>query len=573
MKCSSEILPIAGMSCASGSVSPAGPTRNGVVLIVVLVLVVMMSLAGFGFMNRMATEYEATLTNADSRQAQQTLASAETFAIYLAEEYAGVAEPYNPFSGDPELFSSLTVREATGDFANIPRSSTSRFRRWRFSIVNRLPDSTSRVEQYDEFQEASVTPSIRFGLKNESDKLHLGRVMLWDSEIPGAGRKALLQIPGMTPQAADSILDWIDADAAPREFGAEQEHYSQLDRPYAPRNGLPESLEELLFVKGVTREAFFGNEQTPELDRPAESAWNDLLTIHSGEPNTDRYGTDRVDLNEVYPSEHSNESTEAHGKIAFLSDELVKYILLARLHGISILTEADDVPATLLPANAAQSDVSASGSAILHDESLDLQEISSLADLLESVVRLPVAAGGDLVRSPLRVSGTDFLETMKLLEERVTTDFDRTLIGRININTASQPVLQALIGNAGVASRIVQQRRMVESAERSTTAWLLTQQIVDLPTYRRIYPHITTRGAVHSGEIVVYRQFGGPFLRRRLIIDASSLPARRVVWWDLTAHGLPVATSALRYRNTEFSDGLTEPASMTNTDDGWSELD
>lgn len=573
MRCSSRILPIAGMSCASGPVSPAGLTRNGVVLIVVLVLVVMMSLAGFAFMNRMATEYEATLINADSRQAQQTLASAETFTIYLAEEYAGVAEPYNPFSNDPELFSSRTVREATGDFADIPRSSTSRFRRWRFSIVNRLPQSTSRVEQYDEFQEASLRPSIRFGLKNECDKLHLGRVMLWDSETPGAGRKALLQIPGMTPQAADSILDWIDADTIPREFGAEQEYYSQLDRPYGPRNGLPESLEELLFVKGVTREAFFGNQQTPELEPPIQSAWNALLTIHSGEPNTDRYGADRVDLNEVYPGEHSNESSETHGKIAFLPEELVNYIRLARLYGISVSTEAGDVPAALLPAKAAQSDVLSSASGISQDESPDLEEIGSLADLLESVVRLPIAEGGGLVKSPLQVSGTEFLETMKLLEERVTTDFGRTLTGRININTASQPVLQALIGNAGVASRIVQQRRMVESSERSTTAWLLTQQIVDLPTYRRIYPHITTRGAVHSGEIVVYRQFGGPFLRRRLIIDASSLPARRVVWLDLTAHGLPVATSALRYRNTEFSDEPTETVSMTNTDNGWSELD
>ena len=573
MKRYSAIPPIAGMYRPFGPVYITRPKRHGVVLIVVLVLVVMMSLAGFAFMNRMATEYEATLINGDTRQAQQTLASAETFAIYLAEEYAGVAEPYNPLSNDPESFSSLTVREATGEFADTPHSSTSRSRRWRFSIVNKLPETTPHIEQYDEFQEASVRPSIRFGLKNESDKLHLGRIMLWDSETPGAGHKALLQIPGMTPQAADSILDWIDSDNAPREFGAEQEHYSQLDRPYAPRNGLPESLEELLFVKGVTREAFFGNRQTQEFDRPAESAWNDLLTIHSGEPNTDRFGKDRVDLNEVYPSEHSNESSEAHGKIAFLPDELVKYILLARLHGISVSREEDDVPATLPPANAAQSDVSLSGSGISHDESLDLEEIGSLVDLLESSVRLPVADGGDLVRSPLQVGGTEFLETMKLLEERVTVEFDDTLIGRININTASQPVLQALIGDSGVASQIVQQRRMVESSERSTTAWLLTQQIVDLPTYRRIYPHITTRGAVHSGEIVVYRQFGGPFLRRRLIIDASSLPARRVVWSDLTAHGLPVATSALRYRNTEFSDGPTETSSTTNTDDGWSGLD
>ena len=62
--------------------------RTGVILIVVLVLVVMISLAGFAFMKRMATEYEATVIGGELRQAVQTLASAETFLVALAEEQA-----------------------------------------------------------------------------------------------------------------------------------------------------------------------------------------------------------------------------------------------------------------------------------------------------------------------------------------------------------------------------------------------------------------------------------------------------------------------------------------------------
>jgi hypothetical protein len=145
---------------------------------------------------------------------------------------------------------------------------------------------------------------------------------------------------------------------------------------------------------------------------------------------------------------------------------------------------------------------------------------------------------------------------MKQLEERVTVSSDDTLLGRINVNTAAEPVLRALIGDAQIASQIVEQRHMADPWERETTAWLLTRQILDLPTYRRIYPHITTRGAVHSGEIIVYREFGGPFLRRRLIIDASSQPARRVAWVDLTEDGLPVDLSALRSQRSEFADAV-----------------
>ena len=42
---------------------------------------------------------------------------------------------------------------------------------------------------------------------------------------------------------------------------------------------------------------------------------------------------------------------ETYGKIAFLSEELVNYIRLARLYGISVSTEAADASAALLPAN------------------------------------------------------------------------------------------------------------------------------------------------------------------------------------------------------------------------------
>jgi hypothetical protein len=54
---------------------------------------------------------------------------------------------------------------------------------------------------------------------------------------------------------------------------------------------------------------------------------------------------------------------------------------------------------------------------------------------------------------------------------------------------------------------------------------------------------------------VVYRNSGGPFLRRRLIIDASIIPARRVAWLDLTQRGLPGGMSALAYDNGDFRAG------------------
>jgi general secretion pathway protein K len=56
----------------------------------------------------------------------------------------------------------------------------------------------------------------------------------------------------------DSIQDWRDEDNAHRLNGAEDDYYRSLPEPYECRDGDFESVEELLLVRGVTREIFFG---------------------------------------------------------------------------------------------------------------------------------------------------------------------------------------------------------------------------------------------------------------------------------------------------------------------------
>ncbi len=548
----------------------AASARRGVVLIVVLVLVVMISLAGFAFMNRMATEYEATLVSGDLQQAVQTLASAETFLVSLAEQQAADPEPRSLFRHDVHLFSARTVNPARvpDSDPSAARATVARSHRWRFSVVHRLPDPVDQSGLgVTDFESGEST--IRFGMNNESGKLHLGLVMMQDQEVEGSGREVLMQIPGMTPEAADSILDWIDSDSRPREFGAESEYYAQLNQPFEPRNGLPQSLEELLFVKGVSREAFYGRAAADPAQVTGDTSWPALLTVHSAEPNRDRHGDPRLDLNELYPSEYGGLSGSS-GELSFLPPELVKYILLLRLYGVSYPPESSSGQTAAAGSSTASASSALTGFQLPGDPSVDLVEIDSLADLFDSSVQLPQSQGGQLINSPLQSSSPDFAEMMRLIEDRLTVDIDEVQIGRININTAPQPVLKSLFDDAETVLQIIQQRDSVDSWERESTVWLLTRRILDLQTYRRIYPHITTRGAVHSGEIVVYREFGGPYLRRRLIIDASGEKAQRVAWTDLTERGLPIRTSDLRYQGLET--GIQETFDMLDEADPLDEL-
>jgi general secretion pathway protein K len=56
----------------------------------------------------------------------------------------------------------------------------------------------------------------------------------------------------------DSILDWRDPDDFLRINGAENDYYQSLKEPYRCKNANLDSIEELLLVKGVTPELFYG---------------------------------------------------------------------------------------------------------------------------------------------------------------------------------------------------------------------------------------------------------------------------------------------------------------------------
>jgi general secretion pathway protein K len=63
----------------------------------------------------------------------------------------------------------------------------------------------------------------------------------------------------------DSILDWRDPGDEKRAHGAENEYYMKRRPPYTAKNGFFDSPEELLLVRGVTSELFYGHDGVPGL--------------------------------------------------------------------------------------------------------------------------------------------------------------------------------------------------------------------------------------------------------------------------------------------------------------------
>ena len=57
---------------------------------------------------------------------------------------------------------------------------------------------------------------------------------------------------------AQSIMDWRDTDDERLMNGAETEYYQSLKMPYAAKNGRIDAPEELLLIRGVTPEYYYG---------------------------------------------------------------------------------------------------------------------------------------------------------------------------------------------------------------------------------------------------------------------------------------------------------------------------
>lgn len=75
---------------------------------------------------------------------------------------------------------------------------------------------------------------------------------------------------GAAAEVTDSILDWVDVDDMPRPFGAEIDFYLMNNPPYRTKNGPISVPEELLLIKGITPEIFYGRKGLSREGDPVE---------------------------------------------------------------------------------------------------------------------------------------------------------------------------------------------------------------------------------------------------------------------------------------------------------------
>ncbi len=134
--------------------------------------------------------------------------------------------------------------------------------------------------------------------------------------------KAVLQnIPNMTQDVADSIMDWRDADNDVQGMGAERDYYRNRSLGYEPRNGDFRSVAELELVAGAWPHYVRGEDwnlngrldpgeddgkRSPPDDNGdgrLDAGWSGLLTAVSRPSTRTVSGEERLDLGKTSPED------------------------------------------------------------------------------------------------------------------------------------------------------------------------------------------------------------------------------------------------------------------------------
>ena len=546
--------------------------RSGSVLLVVLVLVVLLTFAVYGFTERMLGEQAAAVAHGSVAQARASADSGVALAVAVVD--AGSLDPANP----PAVYHEPAV--------------------FRGGLVAQSPDpaGNGRFTVFAPVENDPTGSLLRFGLIDESGKLDVNGLL--NITLRGQPldeleqRTLLLGLPGMTVELADAILDYVDSDAEPREYGAEADAYAAFDPPRLPRDGPLNSVDELLLVVGVTPQLLYGEDANRNgLLDPAENdgaatlpfdnadglldvGWAEYLTVYGGEPNLRGDGSPKIDLNDGVLTDLYDALLEE------FDEETARFVVAYRLAGpidpensgntldpnapIEEVIDAEEDEPTESEQEQIDKFAGALGNALggapeggVTRAGMDLSggaefDLSSFYDLVDREVTVEIDGAAETLTSPF--SSSDLAAALPDILDRVTT-FDADVIrGRVNVNQARAGTLLGLPGMTQTLAEQIAASRMIGSngsptpdlwQRRQTPFWVFAEGLTDLPTLRRLDPFVTARGGFFRVRSVGFAEGGGPAARVEAVIDGTVYPAKVVEMRDLSDLGRGVPRSLL----------------------------
>ena len=358
-----------------------------------------------------------------------------------------------------------------------------------------------------------------YGLTEEAAKVN----------INSAGYEQLMRLPNMTDDVANAIIDWRDTDTNPQPGGAENEYYLGLPEPYAAKNDLFETVEELLMVRGITRDMLYGNgtnvpvgqqsgfrqqNSRDQTDLQLARGWYDLLTVYSSETGAPVAAT-------------GGGGGGGGGR------------------GGSTSGSGTSGGGTSGGSASGGGGGGATGTKInLNDTQNRTTQLRNLLTNQLSADRANQILATVNARSRYQDAFDFYFQTGMKADEfdkiysSITTSTEKTVKGRININTAPRDVLNTLPGlETTDVDKLISQRQGGTTAADKSVSWVieaLDRKAIGLGNL------ITTTTNQYSADIVAASGNGRSYKRVRIVVDASTSTPQIIYRREITDRGWPL---------------------------------
>jgi len=246
--------------------------NEGVALILTLLFVVLLTVLVVEFAYEAQVEASYSMNSGNDYQARLAARSAVYKGISILES--------------ARLQSELSATQGTNGTNNSTNNSTN---------DDTIQSSGVQVDSRLSFwaQPGTFEPLndavMRTTITDEFGKINLNALVVTDGgerivrEHIRLGLEEFFRIRGeaasteVDPTAlVESIIDWIDEDDEMEQGGAESDFYLASENPYNAKNGPMDSIDELLLIKGMTTDLYFGVKglESPQLPL------SEYLTVH-----------------------------------------------------------------------------------------------------------------------------------------------------------------------------------------------------------------------------------------------------------------------------------------------------
>jgi type II secretory pathway component PulK len=367
-----------------------------------------------------------------------------------------------------------------------------------------------------------------FGLRDEAGEL----------DLTTATAAEMINLPNISQENVDCIVDWQDADSNEQPQGAEEPYYNSLPDPYHCKNAKLETIEELNLVKSIA-------------------------TDDSGNPTNLLYGMDTAHCGVVSSDANPALGAQAGGMTSGSVASGQTLGIISSNRGIYPFITVYGVRASTVPTAQPTSGLAQVADVNSQDQTIlrrNLQQYLGGGNV-NQILQMTAArlggggatggrGGGGGGRTVVTAGGRfgsvlDWASSVNLTQQQFSNiiHYVKASSGNatalINVNDAPLEVLMCLPSLTQTdAQAIVDYVSTNPSDDPSDISWMLS--VLPKAKLSVIGDYVTGVSYCYSADIVAATLDGRAFKRVRVVIDASSGVSKIIYRRDLTSLGWPL---------------------------------